>query len=280
MLELKWRNLMENNELKAHALNVRRNIIEMVYAAQSGHPGGSLGCADIVTFLYFEQMNVNKDNLASTNRDRFVLSKGHCSPALYAVLSEKGLIDEDLKTFRKVGSKLQGHPSMNYLKGIDMSTGSLGQGVSCAVGMAIANKIDGNNNRVYALLGDGEVEEGIVWEAMMAASHYKLDNLVIIIDNNNLQIDGNVEDVIGPLPIKEKALAFNCNALECDGNDFDSLREALNKTKEVKDKPSVIVAHTIKGKGVSFMENDYGWHGKAPNEDEYNKAMAELQEVR
>ncbi len=271
---------MENNELKAHALNVRRNIIEMIYAAQSGHPGGSLGCSDIVTFLYFEEMNINKDNLDSTNRDRFVLSKGHCSPALYATLFEKGLIKEDLKTFRKVGSKLQGHPSMNYLKGVDMSTGSLGQGVSCAVGMAIANKLDNNDNRVYALLGDGESEEGIVWEALMAACHYKLDNLVIIFDNNNLQIDGNVQDVIGPLPLKEKALAFGANALECDGHDFDSIREALNKAKNTKGMPTVIVAHTVKGKGVSFMENNYGWHGKAPNDDEYHKAMDELKEVR
>ncbi len=269
---------MENNELKLHALNVRRDIIEMVYAAQSGHPGGSLGCADIVTFLYFEQMNINKDNLSGKDRDRFVLSKGHCTPALYGTLSERGLIDEDLKTFRKLGSKLQGHPSMHYLKGVDMSTGSLGQGVSVAVGMALANKLDKNNHHVYALLGDGEVEEGLVWEAMMAACHYKLDNLTIIIDNNNLQIDGNVQDVIGPLPLKKKALAFGANAVECDGHDFDSIRKALNSGEEGK--PLVVVAHTIKGKGVSFMENDYGWHGKAPNDEEYAKAMEDLKEVR
>ena len=271
---------MENNELKKHALNIRRDIIEMIYAAQSGHPGGSLGCTDILTYLYFEEMNINNDNLKSTNRDRFVLSKGHCSPALYGTLTEKGLIHEDLKTFRKLGSKLQGHPSMIYLEGVDMSTGSLGQGVSTAVGMAIANKLDKNDNRVYALLGDGESEEGLVWEAMMAACHYKLDNLVIIFDNNNLQIDGNVEDVIGPLPLLDKAKAFGANAIKCDGHDFDSIRNAFNKARNTKGKPTVIVAHTIKGKGVSFMENDYGWHGKAPSDDEYKKAMEDLKEVK
>ena len=271
---------MENCELKKHALNIRRDIIEMVYAAQSGHPGGSLGCADIVTYLYFEEMNVNSDNLGTTNRDRFVLSKGHCSPVLYGALSEKGLINEDIKTFRQLGSKLQGHPSMRYLKGVDMSTGSLGQGVSTAVGMAIANKLDKNDNRVYALVGDGEAEEGLVWEAMMAACHYKLDNLVIIFDLNHLQIDGNVEDVIGPLPLLEKAVAFGANAIECDGHDFDSIRNAFKIVKETKGKPTVIVANTIKGKGVSFMENDYGWHGKAPNEEQYHQAMEDLNEVK
>ena len=270
---------MENNELQKHALNVRRNIIEMVYAAQSGHPGGSLGSADILTFLYFEEMNINKDNMDSKNRDRFVLSKGHCSPGLYGVLTEKGLINEDIKTFRQLNSKLQGHPSVTYLEGIDMSTGSLGQGVSASVGMAIANKIDKNDNRVYTLLGDGECEEGIVWEAMMAACHYKLDNLVIIIDNNNLQIDGNVQDVIGPLPLKEKAQAFGANTIECDGNDFDSIRAAFKNARETKGLPSVIIAHTVKGKGVSYMENEYGWHGKAPNADEYKIAIEDLKEV-
>ena len=271
---------MENCELKKHALNIRRNVVEMVYAAQSGHPGGSLGAADIVTFLYFEEMNINNDNLKSTNRDRFVLSKGHCSPVLYGALTEKGLINEDIKTFRQVGSKLQGHPSMRYLEGIDMSTGSLGQGVSTAVGMAIANKLDKNENRVYALVGDGESEEGLVWEAMMAASHYNLDNLCIIFDLNHLQIDGNVEDVIGPLPLLDKAKAFGANAIECDGHDFDSIREAFKIARETKGKPTVIVANTIKGKGVSFMENDYGWHGKAPNEEQYNQAMEDLKEVK
>lgn len=268
---------MDNKQLSKHANNIRKNIIEMVYAAQSGHPGGSLGCSDILTYLYFEEMDINKDNIGTQDRDRFVLSKGHCSPALYATMYEKGLINEDLKTFRKLGSKLQGHPSTIYLEGIDISTGSLGQGISCAVGMAIANKLDKNNHRIYALLGDGESEEGLVWEALMAACHYKLDNLVIIFDNNGLQIDGNVQDVIGPLPLKEKAIAFGANALECDGNDFDSIREAFNKARELKGKPTVIVAHTVKGKGVSYMENNASWHGKAPDEEGYLVAKKDLE---
>ncbi len=268
---------MDNKQLKIHANNIRKNIIEMVYAAQSGHPGGSLGCSDILTYLYFEEMDINKDNIGTQDRDRFVLSKGHCSPALYATMYEKGLINEDLKTFRKLGSKLQGHPSTIYLEGIDISTGSLGQGVSCAVGMAIANKLDKNDHRIYALLGDGESEEGLVWEALMAACHYNLDNLVIIFDNNGLQIDGNVQDVIGPLPLKEKAVAFGAYALECDGNDFDSIREAFNKARENKGKPTVIVAHTVKGKGVSYMENNAGWHGKAPDEEGYLVAKKDLE---
>ena len=270
---------MDVNNLKNHALNIRRNIVQMVYDAQSGHPGGSLGCADLLTYLYFEEMNVNKDNVSSTNRDRFVLSKGHCSPALYAALHEAELLDEDLKSFRQINSKLQGHPNMNYVAGVDMSTGSLGQGVSCAVGMAIANKIDSNNNRVYALVGDGESEEGIVWEALMAAAHYKLDNLCVIFDLNHLQIDGNVEDVIGPLPLTDKAKAFNCHVVECDGHDFESIEKAFNEAKATKDMPTVIVANTIKGKGVSFMENNYAWHGSAPNEEQYNQAMEDLKEV-
>jgi transketolase len=271
---------MDVNNLKNHALNIRRNIVQMVYDAQSGHPGGSLGCADILTYLYFEEMNVNRDNVATTDRDRFVLSKGHCSPALYAVLHEAGLLDEDLKTFRQINSKLQGHPNMNYVAGVDMSTGSLGQGISCAVGMAIANKIDGNDNRVYALVGDGESEEGIVWEALMAACHYKLDNLCIIFDVNHLQIDGNVQDVIGPLPLKEKAEAFGAKTVECDGHDFESLAAAFKTARETKGVPTVIVANTVKGKGVSFMENNYAWHGSAPNEEQYNTAMEDLKEVR
>lgn len=265
---------MDNKELQLHANNIRKGIVDMVYAAQSGHPGGSLGSADIITYLYFEEMDINKDNVTSKDRDRFVLSKGHCSPALYATLKEKGLIDEDLKTFRQLGSKLQGHPSTAYLDAVDISTGSLGQGVSCAVGMAIANKLDHNNHNIYCLVGDGESEEGIVWEALMAACHYKLDNLVIIFDNNGLQIDGNVQDVIGPLPLKEKALAFGAHTVEIDGNDFDSIRKGLKD--RVKDKPTVIIAHTVKGKGVSYMENNAGWHGKAPNKEEYEVAMKEL----
>ncbi len=268
---------MDNKQLIKHANNVRKNIIEMVYAAQSGHPGGSLGCSDILTFLYFEEMDINEDNIDTQNRDRFVLSKGHCSPALYATMYERGLLKEDLLTFRQIGSNLQGHPSTIYLKGIDISTGSLGQGVSCAVGMAIANKLDKNDHRIYALLGDGEAEEGLVWEALMAACHYKLDNLVIVFDNNGLQIDGNVQDVIGPLPLKEKAIAFGANALECDGNDFDSIRDAFKKARDCKGKPTVIVAHTIKGKGVSYMENNAGWHGKAPDEEGYLVAKKDLE---
>lgn len=271
---------MDNNELQKHALNMRRNIVQMVYDAQSGHPGGSLGSADILAYLYLKEMNINKDNVSSTNRDRFVLSKGHCSPGLYAALKEANLLDEDLKTFRQIDSKLQGHPNMNYVAGVDMSTGSLGQGISCAVGMAIANKVDKNNNRVYVLCGDGESEEGLVWEAMMAACHYKLDNLCIIFDLNHLQIDGNVDDVIGPLPLLEKAQAFGANTVECNGNDYDSLAKAFETAKQTKGAPTVIIANTIKGKGVSFMENNYGWHGKAPSDDEYKQAMEDLKEAK
>ncbi|MDO4199007.1 MAG: transketolase [Erysipelotrichaceae bacterium] len=271
---------MDNNLLKEHALNARRKIIQMVYNAQSGHPGGSLGSADILTYLYFEEMNVNKDNVSAIDRDRFVLSKGHCSPGLYAVLDEAGLMHEDLMSFRQINSKLQGHPNMNYIDGVDMSTGSLGQGVSAAVGMALANKLDNNDHRVYVLCGDGESEEGIVWEALMAAAHYKLDNLCIIFDLNGLQIDGNVQDVIGPLPLADKAKAFNANVIECDGNDFDSLRQAFKKARECKETASVIIASTVKGKGVSYMENNYAWHGAAPKEDDYKIAMEDLKEVR
>jgi len=267
---------MNIQELKNHALNVRRNIVKQVYCAQSGHPGGSLGAADIVTYLYFEEMNITKDNLASTNRDRFVLSKGHTSPCLYAALTEKDLIHEDLTTFRKLGSPLQGHPSKKLLKGVDMSTGSLGQGISTAVGMALANKLDGNNNRVYALVGDGESEEGLVWEAMMAAAHYKLDNFCVIFDNNNLQIDGDVHAVMNPTPLDEKAKAFGFEVLNIDGHDFEDIKKGFDLFHNTKGKPTALIAHTIKGKGVSFMENNAGWHGKAPNEEEYNQAMNEL----
>lgn len=268
---------MDINNLKKHALNIRRNIVQQVYDAQSGHPGGSLGCADILTYLYFEKMNINKDNVATTNRDRFVLSKGHCSPALYATLKEADLLEDDLKTFRQINSKLQGHPNMNYVEGVDMSTGSLGQGISCAVGMAIANKLDKNDNRVYVLCGDGEAEEGLVWEALMAANHYKLDNLTVIFDVNGLQIDGNVQDVISPLPLKEKAMAFGANVVECNGNCFKELDEAFNKV--VENKVTVIIANTVKGKGVSYMENNYAWHGAAPKQEEYEIAMQDLKEL-
>jgi len=270
---------MDNLELKKHASNVRQKALTMVYSANSGHPGGSLSAADILTMLYFEEMDINESNVGSTKRDRFVLSKGHVSPALYAVLDEKGLLNEDINTFRKLNSNLQGHPNMNEVKGVDMSTGSLGQGISTAVGMAIANKLDKVPYHVYVLVGDGESEEGIVWEALMAASHYNLDNLTVIFDNNNLQIDGNVQDVIGPLPLKEKAEAFGLYALECDGHDFDSLRSAFKQAKENSGKPTAIVAHTVKGKGVSFMENQASWHGTAPNQEQYEQAMNELKEA-
>lgn len=269
---------MDNKQLHTHALNIRRKIVTMVYDAQSGHPGGSLGAADILTVLYFDEMDVNEENLKSTKRDRFVLSKGHTSPALYAVLDEKGLLHEDLRTFRQLNSNLQGHPNMNEVPGVDMSTGSLGQGVSTAVGMAIANKLDQVPYRVYALVGDGESEEGIVWEAMMAAAHYNLDNLCVIFDQNGLQIDGNVQDVIGPLPLKEKAEAFGLHTIECDGHDYDALKAALAEARETKGKPTAIIAHTVKGKGVSFMENNYAWHGTAPNAEQYEQAMKDLKE--
>ena len=262
--------------LEQRAKNIRRNIVTEVYSAKSGHPGGSLSAADILTELYFEQMDINKDNVNTIDRDRFVLSKGHASPLLYATLAEKDLLDEDLTTFRNINSKLQGHPNMNYVAGVDMSTGSLGQGISCAVGMAISNKVDQNNHRIYVLLGDGECEEGEVWEAAMAASHYKLDNLCAILDYNHLQIDGNIDDVISPEPFASKFESFGWNVLDVNGHDFDQLRNAFNQAKQTVEKPTIIIAHTIKGKGVSFMENNYAWHGAAPNQEQYKQAMKEL----
>ena len=261
--------------LEQRAKNIRRNIVTEVYSAKSGHPGGSLSAADILTELYFEQMDINKDNVNTIDRDRFVLSKGHASPLLYATLAEKDLLDEDLTTFRNINSKLQGHPNMNYVAGVDMSTGSLGQGISCAVGMAISNKVDQNNHRIYVLLGDGECEEGEVWEAAMAASHYKLDNLCAILDYNHLQIDGNIDDVISPEPFASKFESFGWNVLDVNGHDFDQLRNAFNQAKQTVEKPTIIIAHTIKGKGVSFMENNYAWHGAAPNQEQYKQAMKE-----
>ena len=265
-----------NEVLKKHANSIRKKIVAQVYEAKSGHPGGSLSGADILTEIYFEQMDINNENVNSIDRDRFVLSKGHASPLMYAVLDEKGLLLEDVKTFRKIDSKLQGHPNMNYVPGVDMSTGSLGQGISCAVGMAITNKVDKNNHRIYCLLGDGESEEGQVWEAAMAAAHYKLDNLCVVLDYNHLQIDGDIKDVIGPEPFKSKFEAFGWNVITCDGHDFDSLRASFELAKECKNMPSVIIANTIKGKGVSFMENNYAWHGSAPNKEQYEQAMNEL----
>lgn len=266
------------DNLERHALNVRRNIVKMVYQAQSGHPGGSLGAADIFTYLYLKEMNINKDNVSGIDRDRFVLSKGHNSPGLYAALYEAGLLEEDLMSFRQLGSPLQGHPNMHYVAGVDMSTGSLGQGISVAVGMALANKLDGNDHRVYTLLGDGESQEGLVWEAMMAAGHYHLDNLVVIFDQNGLQIDGDITKVMNPLSLAEKAKAFNFHVIECEGNDMASLDKAFTEARTVKGMPVCIVAHTVKGKGVSFMENNAAWHGSAPNAEQFAQAMEDLKE--
>lgn len=266
------------DQLKQHAKNIRKNIVKMVYEAASGHPGGSLSSADILTALYFHVMDINEENVSGIDRDRFVLSKGHASPLLYATLCEKGLIEEnELSSFRAMDSKLQGHPNMNYVDGVDMSTGSLGQGISCAVGMAIANKYDQNAHRIYALLGDGECEEGQVWEAAMAASQFKLDNLCAIVDFNGLQIDGKIEDVMCPAPFKEKFEAFGWNVIEIDGHDFDQILGAFDMAKVMKDKPTCIIAHTVKGKGVSFMENNAGWHGSAPNKEQYELALHDLE---
>ena len=264
-------------DLKVTANNIRKSIIEEVYSAASGHPGGSLSAADTLTVLYFYQMNIDPKDPKNENRDRFVLSKGHASPVLYATLAERGYFSkEELKSFRKLGSMLQGHPDMKGVPGVDMSTGSLGQGLSAANGMALASKIDSKGYRVYALLGDGEIEEGQIWEAAMTSSHYKLDNLCVIVDNNNLQIDGSVDNVMNVYPIDEKFRSFGFEVFTVDGNNIDELIAVFEKAKTVKGKPTAIVAKTVKGKGVSFMENQVGWHGKAPKEEEYNQAMEEL----
>ncbi len=265
-------------ELKRISNEVRKGIIQSVYSAKSGHPGGSLSCADILTVLYFNQMNINPEKPKDEARDRFVLSKGHASPALYSTLANRGYFPkEELKTFRHVGSKLQGHPDMNKTLGVDMSTGSLGQGLSVANGIAMASKLKSDGIRVYCLLGDGEIEEGQIWEAVMTAVHRKLDNLCVIVDNNNLQIDGKIEDVKNSLPIGSKFKNFGFNVLEVDGNDIKQLVEAFQIARTVKGMPTAIIAKTIKGKGISFMENQVGWHGKAPNEEQYNQAMRELE---
>lgn len=270
---------MDNKKLERIANEVRKDILTETYHAGSGHPGGSLSIADILTLLYFEEMDITNENKAGTDRDRLVLSKGHASPALYGVMAEKGLIDKELlPTFRHLGSPLQGHPSMNSLPGVDMSTGSLGQGISAAVGMALANRLDKNGHRVYAICGDGECEEGQVWEALMSAGHYKLDNFCAIIDNNNLQIDGCVDQVMSIYPLEDKLKAFNAHVITIDGHNFDEIRAALREARETKGCPTVIVAKTIKGKGVSFMEDVCNWHGVAPKEDEYKAGMAELEE--
>jgi len=264
-------------ELENISREVRKGIIEATYNAQSGHPGGSLSCADILTVLYFNQMNINPQKTDDMNRDRFVLSKGHCTPALYSVLAERGYINkEELQSFRKINSSLQGHPDMNKVKGVDMTTGSLGQGMSVAVGMAIASKMNQAGCRVYCLLGDGEIEEGQIWEAAMSAYKNKLDNLCVIIDNNNLQIDGSIEEVCGLDNIVGKFKNFGFNVIEVDGHNISNLIDAFNTAKQVKGIPSIIVAKTIKGKGVTFMENQAGWHGKAPNREEYETAISEF----
>ena len=267
----------ELHQLKLAACKVRIGAIEGVHAAKAGHPGGSLSAAELFTYLYQKEMNVDPADPKMATRDRFVLSKGHTAPGLYASLALRGFFPmEDMLTLRKIGSHLQGHPNMNTTPGVDMCTGSLGQGISAACGMALSAKLQGNPCRVYTLLGDGEIQEGQVWEAMMFASHYKLDNLCIVIDNNGLQIDGNVADVMSPYPIPEKLAAFGFEVAEVDGHSFTELEAAFNKARETKGKPFAIVMKTVKGKDVSFMENNAGWHGKAPNASEYEIAMAEL----
>ena len=264
-------------ELKIIANKIRKNALTAVYSASSGHPGGSLSIADVLSVLYFEVMNIDPKNPKAEDRDRFVLSKGHCSPALYGALAERGFFPvEDLATFRKADSYLQGHPDMKGVPGVDMSTGSLGQGICAANGMALAAKIDNKDYRVYSILGDGELEEGQVWEAAMFAAHYNLDNLTAFVDYNGLQIDGDIAKVMSPLPIDEKFKAFNWNVIVCDAHDIEALNNAIAEAKSVKGKPSVIIMKSVKGKGVSFMENQAGWHGSAPNEEQYNQAISEL----
>ena len=271
---------MTNLELSKIANEVRKGIVKSTHSAKSGHPGGSLSAADIITYLYFEEMNVDPKNPRWSDRDRFVLSKGHVAPALYATLAEKGFFPkEDLLTLRHVGSYLQGHPDMKGIPGIDMSSGSLGQGVSVAAGMAVAAKLDNKDYRVYALTGDGEIEEGQIWEAAMFAGFRKLDNLVVIVDNNNLQIDGTIEEVCSPYPIDKKFEAFNFHTIVIDGNDFNQIRAALKEARETKGQPTAIIAQTIKGKGVSFMENQVGWHGVGPNDEQCKQALEELEKA-
>lgn len=269
---------MENLQLQKTANEIRKGIITSVHSAKAGHPGGSLSAADIFTYLYFEELNVDPKNPQNPARDRFVLSKGHVAPGLYAALAHKGFFPvEDLITLRHVGSYLQGHPDMKSIPGVDMSSGSLGQGFSAAVGMAVAGKLDQADYRVYALAGDGEIQEGQIWEAAMFAGHRKLDNLVLIVDNNNLQIDGTLEEVCSPYPIDKKFAAFNFHTINIDGHDFDQIRAAFKEARETKGMPTVIIAKTVKGKGVSFMENNAAWHGVAPNDEEYKNAMEELE---
>ncbi|WP_026661290.1 transketolase [Butyrivibrio sp. AC2005] len=271
---------MTNKELQKIANEVRKGIVTAVHAAGAGHPGGSLSAADIYTYLYFEEMNIDPKDPAKADRDRFVLSKGHTAPGLYSVMAQRGYFPvEELKTLRKLGSRLQGHPSMQYLPGLDMSSGSLGQGISVACGMALSAKLDNKDFRTYTLLGDGEIEEGQVWEAAMFAGFRKLDNLVVIVDNNGLQIDGPVDQVCSPYPIDKKFEAFNFHVINIDAHDFDAIRAAFKEARETKGQPTAIIAHSIKGKGVSFMENQVSWHGVAPNDEEYAKAMEDLEKI-
>ena len=269
----------KKRSLQITACKVRKGIIEGVYNAKSGHPGGSLSIADLLTYLYFEKMNVNQNDPDNADRDRFVLSKGHCAPALYSALALKGYFPEkELKSLRHIGAALQGHPCI-HINGVDKSSGSLGQGISAACGMALAGKLDNKSYRVYTVLGDGEIEEGQVWEAAMFASHKKLDNLCLIVDNNDLQIDGTLDEVCSPYPIDEKFRAFGFDTVVIDGHDFDAMEAAFAHVKEVKGKPCVIIAKTVKGKGVSFMENQVGWHGTAPNKEQYEVAMQDLKQA-
>ena len=271
---------MNKLELMKTANEIRKGIVTALHSAKAGHPGGSLSATEIFTYLYFEEMNVDPKDPKNADRDRVVLSKGHTAPGLYSTLAQKGFFPkEDLVTLRHTGSYLQGHPDMKHIPGVDMSSGSLGQGISAAVGMAIAGKLDNADYRVYTLLGDGEIQEGQVWEASMLAAHRKLDNLVVIVDNNNLQIDGAITEVNSPYPIDKKFEAFNFHVINIDGNDFDQIDAAFKEAKTVKGQPTAIIAKTVKGKGVSFMENQVGWHGKAPNDEEYKIAMEELEKA-
>ena len=271
---------MNNLELAKHANQVRKGIVKGVHSAKAGHPGGSLSAADIFTFLYFEELNIDPKNPKDPNRDRFVLSKGHTAPGLYAALAHRGYFpEEDLLTLRHLGSYLQGHPDMKHIPGVDMSSGSLGKGISAAVGMALGARMSGKDFRVYTLLGDGEIQEGQVWEAAMFAGHRKLDNLCVIVDNNGLQIDGNIDDVCSPYPIDKKFEAFNFHVINVDAHDFDAIRAAFKEARETKGMPTAIIAHSLKGKGVSFMEGVADWHGKAPNDEEFAVAMADLEKI-
>ena len=271
---------MNKQELQRKANEVRKGIVTAVHAAKAGHPGGSLSAADIFTYLYFEELNIDPKDPKKPDRDRFVLSKGHTAPGLYSALALRGYFPvEDLKTLRHLGSYLQGHPDMKHIPGVDMSSGSLGQGISAAVGMALSAKLSGDDYRVYTLLGDGEIQEGQVWEAAMLASHRKLDNLVVIVDNNGLQIDGAIDEVCSPYPIDKKFEAFNFHVINVDGHDFDALDAAFKEARETKGQPTAIIAKTIKGKNVSFMENQASWHGSAPNAEQYAVAMADLEKV-